>query len=211
MCVRNLLTHSQKNFGYIRFSVHPEQIFANWAEGYRRTVLSRHVAKHRRRSDETLLRPISAGYICATSKSQLTRVDVHMKNGMAKPEMNGTQRAQASPRAGSHLLRAIVCASALTLLSATRSRSDQQGSGEAHLRSHRRSPGDRRAAHDDGGAEARMPPPSSPPRIRRSTTTPSATWRRPGPTAPRRCSRRSTTTPPPLSAWCATTCRSTPC
>jgi hypothetical protein len=42
-----------------------------------------------------------------------------MKNGMAKPEMNGTQRAQASPRAGSHLLRAVVCASALTLLSAT--------------------------------------------------------------------------------------------
>ena len=38
---------------------------------------------------------------------------------MAKPEMNGTQRAEASPRAGSHLLRAVVCASALTLLSAS--------------------------------------------------------------------------------------------
>ncbi|HXI75672.1 MAG TPA: hypothetical protein VNH21_00955 [Steroidobacteraceae bacterium] len=35
---------------------------------------------------------------------------------MAKPEMNGTQPA---PRAKSHLLRAIVCASALTLLSAS--------------------------------------------------------------------------------------------
>jgi hypothetical protein len=39
-----------------------------------------------------------------------------MENGMAKPEMNGTQPA---PRAKSHLLRAIVCASALTLLSAS--------------------------------------------------------------------------------------------
>jgi hypothetical protein len=42
-----------------------------------------------------------------------------MKNGMAKPEMNGTQRAEASTRAGSHLLRAIVCISVLTLLSAS--------------------------------------------------------------------------------------------
>jgi hypothetical protein len=39
-----------------------------------------------------------------------------MKNGMAKPEMNGTRPA---PRAKSHLLRAVVCASALTLLSAS--------------------------------------------------------------------------------------------
>jgi hypothetical protein len=41
-----------------------------------------------------------------------------MENGMAKPETNGTQQAQAPLRAGTHLLRAIVCASALTAFSA---------------------------------------------------------------------------------------------
>ena len=41
-----------------------------------------------------------------------------MKYGMAKPEMNGTRRAQPAPRAAVHLLRAIVCAGTLTLLSA---------------------------------------------------------------------------------------------
>jgi len=44
-----------------------------------------------------------------------------MKNGMAKPEINGTLRAQPTPRAATHLLRAIVCASTLTLLSANAS------------------------------------------------------------------------------------------
>jgi len=42
-----------------------------------------------------------------------------MKYGMAKPEMNGTQRMQTTPRAGTHLLRALICASTLTLLSAS--------------------------------------------------------------------------------------------
>ena len=42
-----------------------------------------------------------------------------MKNGMAKPEMNGTRHAQTAPRAETHLLRALVCVSALTLLSAS--------------------------------------------------------------------------------------------
>jgi hypothetical protein len=42
-----------------------------------------------------------------------------MENGMAKPEMNGTQQAHATPRAGTHLLRAVVCIGALTLLSAS--------------------------------------------------------------------------------------------
>jgi hypothetical protein len=40
---------------------------------------------------------------------------------MAKPEMNGTRRAQQTPRAAVHLLRAIVCAGTLTLLSANAS------------------------------------------------------------------------------------------
>ncbi len=44
-----------------------------------------------------------------------------MKNGMAKPEMNGTQRAQPTRRRATHLLRAALCASTLTLLSATAS------------------------------------------------------------------------------------------
>jgi hypothetical protein len=42
-----------------------------------------------------------------------------MKNGMAKPKMNGTRRAEPRPRGTTHLLRAIVCASTLTLLSAS--------------------------------------------------------------------------------------------
>jgi hypothetical protein len=37
---------------------------------------------------------------------------------MAKPKMNGTRRAEPTPRGTTHLLRAIVCASTLTLLSA---------------------------------------------------------------------------------------------
>lgn len=44
-----------------------------------------------------------------------------MKNGMAKPEMNGTRRAQPTPRRATHLLRAALCAGTLTLLSATAS------------------------------------------------------------------------------------------
>lgn len=44
-----------------------------------------------------------------------------MKYGMAKPEINGAQRAQPMPRAASYLLRAIVCAGTLTLLSANAS------------------------------------------------------------------------------------------
>ena len=42
-----------------------------------------------------------------------------MKYGMAMPEVNGTRRARTAPRAGTHLLRAIVCASTLTLVSAS--------------------------------------------------------------------------------------------
>jgi hypothetical protein len=42
-----------------------------------------------------------------------------MKYGMAKPEMNGTPQAPTAPRVGTNLLRAIVCVSALTLLSAS--------------------------------------------------------------------------------------------
>ncbi len=44
-----------------------------------------------------------------------------MKYGMAKAEMSGTLRAQPSPRAAAHLLRAIVCAGTLTLLGANAS------------------------------------------------------------------------------------------
>jgi hypothetical protein len=99
MRVRNLLTHSQKKSATSVSLCIWEQIFANQAEGYRREVLSRHVAKHRRRSDETLLKAVLTGYIRATSKSQLTRVDVHMKNGMQKPEMVGRQTARRVSRA----------------------------------------------------------------------------------------------------------------
>ena len=45
-------------------------------------------------------------------------VDVHMKNGMAKPEMDGARRAESAPRSATHLLRGIVCATALTLVGA---------------------------------------------------------------------------------------------
>ncbi len=45
-----------------------------------------------------------------------------MKYGMSKPRMNGTRRAQQpTPRAAAHLLRAIVCAGSLALLSANAS------------------------------------------------------------------------------------------
>ncbi|MEP6549468.1 MAG: hypothetical protein ABJD53_18560 [Gammaproteobacteria bacterium] len=37
---------------------------------------------------------------------------------MAKPEMNGTRRAQPTPRGATHLLRAVLCAGTFTLLSA---------------------------------------------------------------------------------------------
>jgi hypothetical protein len=41
-----------------------------------------------------------------------------MKNAKAKPEINGTRRADSAPHGSSQLLRAILCASTLTLLSA---------------------------------------------------------------------------------------------
>jgi hypothetical protein len=45
-------------------------------------------------------------------------MDVHMKNGMAKPEMGGARRAASTPGSATHLVRAIVCATALTLVGA---------------------------------------------------------------------------------------------
>src|SRR6266446_1001016 len=93
-----LLTHSQKNLATSVSLCISKQTFANEAAGYSRTVGRRYVAKHRRRSDETLLEAFFAGYICATSKSQLTRVDVYMKNGMATPKMNGTHLVRRCAR-----------------------------------------------------------------------------------------------------------------
>src|SRR6266404_3993010 len=96
-CV-NALT---EELGLIRFPVHSradlEQI---QAEGYRWAQGSRYVAKHRRRSDETLLELFCAGYIAQRRKSQLTRVDVHMNHGMATPKMNGTHLVRRCVRTG---------------------------------------------------------------------------------------------------------------
>jgi hypothetical protein len=66
--------------------------------------------------DETLLAGFSHGYIAATSKPQLTRVDVNMKNGMEKP-MSQTVGCTAIPRLVTLALRATACAGALALSS----------------------------------------------------------------------------------------------
>ena len=41
-----------------------------------------------------------------------------MKNGMAMPEMDGARRAATARRSATHLLRGMVCATALTLVGA---------------------------------------------------------------------------------------------
>ena len=76
------------------------------------------VAKHRRRSDETLLEGISVAYICAMSKPQLTRVDVHMKYGMKRPMRQIARYAAMTPHLVTCAARATAVAVALALLGA---------------------------------------------------------------------------------------------
>jgi hypothetical protein len=74
------------------------------------------VANRRRRLDETFLEGLVAAYIRATSNRQLTRVEVHMNNGMEKPMRQIARRAVATPHLVTLAVRAIVCAGALTIL-----------------------------------------------------------------------------------------------
>jgi len=57
-----------------------------------------------------------AAYIRATSNRHLTRVEVHMNNGMEKPMRQIARRAAATPHLVTLAVRAIVCAGALTIL-----------------------------------------------------------------------------------------------
>ena len=116
--MRVLLTHSQKNFA----------TFASLlARGRHERVATRNinrkralgtVADRRRRPNETLLSSVSAAYIRATSKSQLTRVDVHMKNGIAETQQNHARRAPGARRASTLSAGAIAGLGALALMSA---------------------------------------------------------------------------------------------
>src|ERR1700737_5585022 len=87
-----LLTHSQKNFALSVSLCISAQPLANEPEGYRRTVGRRYVAKHRRRSDETLLEAFFAAYISATSKTRLT------KCGSAYGEWDGNAKDEPKAR-----------------------------------------------------------------------------------------------------------------
>src|SRR5450432_3262230 len=52
------------------------------------------------------------------SNPQLTRVDVHMKNGMEKPMMQSARRTAVTPNLVARAVRATICAGALVLVGA---------------------------------------------------------------------------------------------
>jgi len=95
MCI--LLTHSQKNFSTSAslYTLGPASEFETQNIG--RQQAEGTVAKRRRRADETLLEGFSPGYIRATPKSQLTPVDVYMKNGMDRSVNQNACRAAVKP------------------------------------------------------------------------------------------------------------------
>ena len=59
---------------------------------------------------------MAAAYIRTQSNRQLTRVDVHMNNGMEKPMRQIARRAAATPHLVTLAVRAAACAGALALL-----------------------------------------------------------------------------------------------
>ncbi len=217
MRVRISVNALTEELRHIRFSVHAEPDRARIeAAGYRceigHSVLSRN---DRRRSDETLLERFCAAYIRATSKPQLTRVDVHMKNGMAKPMM---QRRAARTAATARITSCARCsrdhcAGACAGRSERCSRHPPTRSGDAHVRPHcRRAANATRSSRNMTGMQTRLRPrciATQDPAFYNNTIRNMATpWTNRDQIGVR-C--LSMITPPRWSAWCATMFPSTPC